>query len=72
MRVFIPTGGISMLAEKGCPFHDERADKELFAAVIQGLEDSGIEIIEDPRAINDEGFSAAMAKSLIDLLNKSS
>ncbi|KAI4210786.1 MAG: hypothetical protein LQ351_006368 [Letrouitia transgressa] len=72
VRVFIPTGGISMLAEKGCPFHDEHADKELFGAVVQGLEDSGIEVIEDPRAINDEGFAAAMAESLIDLLNKCS
>ncbi|KAL9035074.1 MAG: hypothetical protein Q9214_006757 [Letrouitia sp. 1 TL-2023] len=48
VRVFIPTGGISMLAKEGCPFHDERADKELFAVAVQGLEDSGIEVIEDP------------------------
>ena len=69
-RVFIPLGGISMLSTKDGPYHDEAADKALFDAVIQGLEGSSIAVVKDPRAINDDGFSTDMAKTLIQLMEK--
>ncbi|KAL8747016.1 MAG: hypothetical protein Q9190_001056 [Brigantiaea leucoxantha] len=71
VQVFIPKGGISMLAEKGAPFHDGRADSALFDAVLTGLEGSGIEVVQDQRAINGDGFSVEMAKSLVKLLDQS-
>lgn len=69
-QVFIPLGGISMLSTKGGPYYDEAADKALFDAVVEGLEGSVIAVIEDQRAINDEGFSVDMAKTLMEKMDK--
>lgn len=71
-RVFIPLGGISMLSIKGGPYYDEAADKALFEAVVSGLDGSGIAVVEDRRAINDDGFSTDMAKTLIQFMEKDS
>ena len=67
-RVFIPTGGLSMISTKDGPFHDEDADKALFTTLIQGLDGSGIDVVQDRRAINDDGFSTDMANSLMQLM----
>ena len=67
-RVFIPLAGLSMLSTKGGPFYDEDADKALFDSLIRGLDGSGIEVVEDPRAINDDGFSTDMANTLMQFL----
>ena len=64
-QVFIPLGGISMLSVNGGPYYDEAADKALFDAVIEGLDGSGIAVVQDRRAINDDGFSRDMAKTLM-------
>lgn len=69
-RVFIPLGGISMLSTKGGPYYDKAADKALFDAVIQGLAGSGIAVVEDRRAINDDGFSTDMAKVLTQFIEQ--
>lgn len=69
-RVFIPLGGVSMLSIKDAPFYDEAADNALFDAVIQGLDGSGITVVEDQRAINDEGFSTDMAKILMQFVEE--
>lgn len=69
-RVFIPLGGISMLSTKGGPFRDEAADEALFDAVIQGLDGSSIAVVKDQRAINDDGFSTDMAKTLTQLMEE--
>ena len=69
VKVFIPCGGISMLAVEGAPFHDEEADTALFDAVTEGLKGSGIEIISDHKDINDGDFAAKMAKTLIELMD---
>ena len=69
-QVFIPAGGISMLSTKGGPYYDEAADQALFDAVIEGLDGSGIAVIKDGRAINDDGFSIDMAKALLESMEK--
>ena len=71
-QVYIPLGGISMLSVKGGPYYDEVADKALFDAVIEGLEGSDIAIVQDPRAINDDGFSTDMAKTLMHIMENES
>ena len=71
-QVFIPLGGISMLSVKGGPYYDEAADKALFEAIIEGLEGSGIPVVQDRRAINDDGFSIEMAKTLMHIMENDS
>lgn len=72
IEVWLPKGGISMIATPGGPFADEEADARLFQAIKEGLNDSGIEIIEDTRAINDEGFTRDIAEALAAKLTPSS
>lgn len=69
-QVFIPMGGVSMISVKDGPYYDIPADKALFGAVIQGLDGSDIAVVEDLRAINDDGFSTDMAKALVQLMEK--
>ncbi|KAF3032348.1 hypothetical protein E8E12_002316 [Didymella heteroderae] len=64
VEVWLPKGGISMISTPGSPFADEEADGRLFQAIKEGLKDSGIEIIEDTRAVNDEGFARDIAEAL--------
>ena len=68
VRVFIPKGGLSMISTKDGPFYDEDADKALFTTLIQGLDGSGIDVVQDQRAINDDGFSTDMANALMQLM----
>ena len=72
VRVFIPIGGVSMISTKNGPFYDEDADKALFATLIQGLDGSGIDVVQDRRAINEDGFSTDMANSLMQLIQNGS
>ena len=72
VRVFAPTGGLSMISTKDGPFYDEDADKALFTTLIQGLDGSGIDVVQDRRAINDDGFSTDMANSLMQLMQDES
>ena len=70
VHVFVPLGGTSMLSTSGGPFEDKAADKALFGALGAGLEKSEIKTTQDQRAINDEGFSTDMARSLMGMLDK--
>ncbi|KAH0489702.1 hypothetical protein TgHK011_010120 [Trichoderma gracile] len=65
MQVWIPKGGISMIAVPGGPFENKEADTALFEAVKTGLSGSGIEIVEDERHVNDEGFARDIAEALV-------
>jgi uncharacterized protein (UPF0261 family) len=64
--LFIPLGGISMIAVDGQPFHDADAD----AALLRGLYDTldGVEVHELEQDINDPAFAAAMADRLHELI----
>lgn len=64
VEVWLPKGGISMIAVPGGPFADEDADGRLFQAIREGLNNSGIEIIEDTRTVNDAGFARDIAEAL--------
>lgn len=65
VQVWLPLGGISMIAVPDGPFADAGADAILFQIVKDGLADSGIEVIVDERAINEEGFAHDIAEALI-------
>lgn len=53
-----------MIATPGQPFVDTEADSALFNAVREWLANSGIDVIEDSRAVNDEGFARDIAEAL--------
>jgi uncharacterized protein (UPF0261 family) len=65
IQLWLPTGGISMIAVPGGPFDDAEADADLFRTIKDGLKGSGIEVIEDKRAINDETFARDIAEALV-------
>ncbi|KAK4083311.1 hypothetical protein Purlil1_10722 [Purpureocillium lilacinum] len=72
VQVWIPKGGVSAIAVKDGPFADCDADAVLFETVRKGLEGSGIEVVEDERAINDEGFARDIAEALVKKMGLSS
>jgi uncharacterized protein (UPF0261 family) len=65
IQVWLPIGGISMIAVPNGPFADKEADAVLFQTIREGLKESGIEIVEDTHAINDETFAHKIAEALI-------
>lgn len=64
IEVWIPKGGVSMLAVPGGAFEDSQADKVLFETIKTGLSGSGIKIVEDERDVNDKGFARDIAEAL--------
>jgi uncharacterized protein (UPF0261 family) len=64
IQLWLPKGGISMIAIPEGPFADKEADAILFQVIKDGLADSRIEVIEDDRAINDAGFARDIAEAL--------
>lgn len=68
LRVVMPTGGVSIISTAGGPFEDFEADACLRREVWSGLEGTGVSIIEDKNAINDQEFSELLAKQLVDVL----
>jgi uncharacterized protein (UPF0261 family) len=68
VQLWMPLGGVSMIATPDGPFADEEADRELFSSVRDGLSGSGIRVVEDKRDINDEGFAHDIAGALAELL----
>ncbi|KAK3191341.1 hypothetical protein K4F52_002552 [Lecanicillium sp. MT-2017a] len=67
-QLWIPKGGISMIAVPGKPFADAEADKALFEAVRSGIDGSGVKIVEDDRDVNDEGLAKDIAEALVEKL----
>ncbi|KAL6889111.1 hypothetical protein GGI43DRAFT_416488 [Trichoderma evansii] len=64
IELWIPKGGVSMLAVPGGAFEDSQADKVLFETIKTGLSGSGIKIVEDERDVNDKGFAQDIAEAL--------
>jgi uncharacterized protein (UPF0261 family) len=64
----LPLGGVSIIATPGSPFHDAESDEALFSTIRSGLEGSAFTLIEDERAINDEGFATDAAKHLVEMM----
>ncbi|KAK4116119.1 hypothetical protein N656DRAFT_744876 [Canariomyces notabilis] len=65
IEVWLPMGGVSLLSTPGGPYEDREADHEMFEAIRRGLEGSGIKIVEDKRAINDQGLAHDIAEALL-------
>jgi uncharacterized protein (UPF0261 family) len=65
--LFIPHGGVSMIATPGQPFHDPAADDALVAGLRETLRDS-VEVHERSEDVNDPQFAAAMADRLHELI----
>lgn len=68
VKVVIPKGGLSLLSTPGQPFEDRAADEALFGALRDRLRGSLVEIIEDERAVNDEGLAKFMAEELVRMM----
>jgi uncharacterized protein (UPF0261 family) len=69
VEMWIPAGGVSMIATPGAPFHDPEADKLLFETIAAELEGSGIRVVRDERPINDEQLAVCMADRLLELVH---
>jgi uncharacterized protein (UPF0261 family) len=65
IQVWLPRGGVSMIAVPDGPFEDTSVDAILFQVIKDGLAASGIEVVDDERAINDEKFAHDIAEALI-------
>jgi uncharacterized protein (UPF0261 family) len=65
IEVWLPMGGVSIIAVPRGPFADGEADAVMFQTIKDGLSGSGIAVIQDKRAINDEGFAHDIAEALI-------
>jgi uncharacterized protein (UPF0261 family) len=64
VEVWLPLGGVSMIATPGGPFEDADADEVLFQTVTNGLSSTEIRVVSDKRAINDPGFARDIAEAL--------
>lgn len=65
IEVWLPKGGISMIATPGAPFADAAADEAMFDAINDGLKDSGIHVKVDERDINDTSYAHDIAEALM-------
>ncbi len=63
LTVFVPLGGVSMIATPGGPFHDPAADAALVHELRAGLRPD-VEVVEMATDINDPAFAMAMAERL--------
>jgi uncharacterized protein (UPF0261 family) len=64
--LFVPRGGVSMIAVAGQPFHDPEADEALLAGLSETL--VGVEVHELDVDVNDEQFALAMADRLHEMI----
>ncbi len=64
--LFVPLGGVSMIAVDGQPFHDPEADSALLRGLHETLD--GVEVHERAEDINDPVFATAMADRLHELI----
>jgi uncharacterized protein (UPF0261 family) len=67
--LFVPLGGVSMIATEGQPFHDAEAD----AALLEGLQETlgdDVEVHELDTDVNDESFALAMADRLDEMIRE--
>ncbi|KAG8627200.1 hypothetical protein KVT40_004683 [Elsinoe batatas] len=70
VQVWVPMGGISMIAIPGAVFHDAVADEALFSSLRRGLNGKDIKLIEDDRDINNKDLAVSIADTLIDIINE--
>ncbi|CAG7982585.1 unnamed protein product [Penicillium olsonii] len=71
VEVWLPRGGVSVLATPGSPFEDSEADSVLADAVKSGLKDTETHVVCDDRDINNSGFAVDIANRLMDMVKAS-
>ena len=72
VKICLPKKGTSILAVEGGKFHDVEADKMLFETIQDGLDGTGIEVLEKDYAVNDQEFAKFLADQLVQLVSKAS
>ncbi len=68
--LFVPLGGVSMIATDGGVFHDPEADAALFDTLRERIDTSKVEVHELPADVNDPTFALAMANRLHELIEE--
>lgn len=68
--LFLPLKGVSLIDAEGQPFYGPEEDQVLFDTLRANINKDKVELIEMDANINDEPFALAMAKKLIDMLEK--
>ncbi|KAH6853201.1 hypothetical protein B0I37DRAFT_1963 [Chaetomium sp. MPI-CAGE-AT-0009] len=68
VEVWIPRGGVSLMSKAGGVFQDREVDGVLFGTVTDGLKGSGVQVVEDERDVNAEGFARDVAEALLRLM----
>lgn len=71
VQVWVPKGGCSMLSVEGGPFEDRDADAALLDPLRKGLEEVGVELVEDDREVNKPGFADDVADAMMKLVKAS-
>ncbi|PSQ02760.1 hypothetical protein BRC95_10325, partial [Halobacteriales archaeon QS_5_68_33] len=66
----LPLGGVSMLDVEGEGFHDPEADRALFDALREGIDDD-VELLELDADVNDEEFARTIAAKLDEYMRES-
>ena len=66
----LPLGGVSMLDVEGEDFHDPEADRALFDALREGVDDD-VELLELDTDVNDEEFARTIAAKLDEYVRES-
>ena len=68
VRFLIPEGGVSAIDKPGQPFHDEQADKLLFATIEKNFQPSALhKLVRLPHHINDDAFAQALVAAWHDI-----
>ena len=68
--LYVPLGGVSMIAVDGQPFHDPQADESLFGAVRETLDTDRVELHELETDVNDPEFADAMVRRLEEMIEE--
>ncbi len=64
VTLFVPLGGVSLIDTEGQPFYDPEADRALFDALRENLDEGVVEVREMETHVNDPAFARAMAERL--------
>ena len=68
VRFLIPQKGVSLIDVAGAPFHDSKADAELFDAIERTMKQNKTKkLIKLPYAINDPAFADALVDNFLEI-----
>ncbi|KAG5977887.1 hypothetical protein E4U55_006452 [Claviceps digitariae] len=69
VQVWIPRGGLSILSVPDGVFYDAEADAVLFDTIKQGLQGTGIRVVEHQGSVNDKEFAARIVEAMASLMH---